>query len=136
MDVNVILSGTVGRAGTVNWRIYEAFLKGELRAVISEPLLFELEKVLGYERMRALGVTPSVAARLMRDLLLLGEYVAPVPQLDWDSLSDVKDWYLFDLLFEARANALVTQDLKVQRAGAALQMSVFSPIQLCQAHRI
>jgi hypothetical protein len=62
-----------------------------------------------------------------RDLLLLGEYVSPVPRFDWPTLTDPKDWYLFDLLFEARTDALVTQDRAVLKAGKALDLPVLHP---------
>ena len=41
--------------------------------------------------------------------------------------TDPKDWYLFDLLFEARTDALVTQDWAVLRAGKALGLPVLHP---------
>jgi putative PIN family toxin of toxin-antitoxin system len=127
MDTNVILNGITGPKGTINQRIYAGFQRNDLRLVVSEALLMELETIFDYPQVVALGITPKTAARVVRELLLLGEYIAPVPQVDWVSLSDKKDWYLLDLLFESRADALITQDQKILRAGEYLKMPVCDP---------
>ncbi len=131
-DINVLLNGITGRSNTLSRRIYEAFQRGELQFVISEALLAELENVFDYSTVMALGVTPRTAARVMRELMLLGEYIAPVPRYDWDSLPDTKDWYLLDLLFESRADALVTQDKKILSTGAKLRMPVYKMEQIAE----
>jgi hypothetical protein len=49
-----------------------------------------------------------------------------VSHFDWPTLTDPKDWYLFDLLFEARTDAL-TQDRAVLKAGKVLGLPVLHP---------
>ena len=89
--------------------------------------LVELERILTYPKVLALGVTPSLTFAAAVDLLQLGEYWPIVPRYDWPSVNDLKDWYLFDLLFEAQADALVTQDRGLLSAGEALGLPVMAP---------
>jgi putative PIN family toxin of toxin-antitoxin system len=127
IDINVLLNGIGNNDTSINRRLYNAFLRAEIRLVFSEDWLLEFERVLDYPVMVRLGIGRGTAARTMRELLLLGEFVAPVPQLDWDSLRDKKDWYLLDLLFFAMPNALITQDAKVLTAGKALGLPMAHP---------
>jgi putative PIN family toxin of toxin-antitoxin system len=132
IDINVLLNGIGGNDNSINRRLYDAFLRAEIRLVFSEEWLLEFERVLAYPAMTRLGIGSSTVARTMRELFLLGEFIAPVPQLDWDSLRDKKDWYLLDLLFFTTPNALITQDKKVLTAGIALGLPVVHPRDLVQ----
>ena len=127
IDINVLLNGIGNNDTSINRRLYNAFLRAEIRLVFSEEWLLEFERVLDYPVMIRLGISRGTAARTMRELLLLGEFVSPLPQLDWDSLRDKKDWHLLDLLFFATPDALITQDKKVLTAGDALKLPVIHP---------
>ncbi len=128
LDANVLLNAITAPSSTILGRLHTRFRRGEVRVVFSEVLLTEFQSILEYPRIVErfkLGAADGFG--VARDLLLLGEYVAPVPRFDWPSLSDPKGWYLLDLLFEAQADALVTQDRAVLVAGAALGLPVWHP---------
>jgi putative PIN family toxin of toxin-antitoxin system len=128
LDANVLLNAITAPPNTILGRLNSRFRRFEIRVVFSEALLTEFQQILEYPRIKAqfkLGAADGFA--VARDLLLLGEYVSPVPHYDWPTLTDPKDWYLFDLLFEARTDALVTQDSAVLKAGTALGLPVLHP---------
>ncbi len=128
LDANVLLNAITAPTNTILGRLNTRFRHNEIRVVFSEALLKEFQQILEYPRIRErfkLGATDGFA--VARDLLLLGEYVAPVPKFDWPTLTDPKDWYLLDLLFETRADALITQDNAVLRAGEILTLPVLHP---------
>lgn len=128
LDANVLLNAITAPANTILGRLNTRFRHNEIRVVFSEALLKEFQQILEYPRIQErfkLGAADGFA--VARDLLLLGEYVAPVLRFDWPTLTDPKDWYLLDLLFETRADALVTQDNAVLRAGEILALPVLHP---------
>jgi putative PIN family toxin of toxin-antitoxin system len=137
LDANVLLNAITAPPNTILGRLNSRFRRFEIRVVFSEALLTEFQQILEYPRIKAqfkLGAADGFA--VARDLLLLGEYVSPVPahghgayvpRFDWPTLTDPKDWYLLDLLFEARTDALVTQDSAVLKAGTALGLPVLHP---------
>jgi putative PIN family toxin of toxin-antitoxin system len=127
LDINVLLNGLSGSQSSVNRKIYQAFLRGHVGVVVSESWLCELERVLDYPAIQRLGISAGTSARAMRDMLQLGECIAPVPMFDWVSVHDRKDWYLLDLLFESAASGLVTQDKLLLQAGKRLRMPIFHP---------
>jgi putative PIN family toxin of toxin-antitoxin system len=128
LDANVLLNAITAPANTILGRLHTRFRHNEIRVVFSEALLSEFQQILEYPHIQTrfkLGAADGFS--VARDLLLLGEYVSPVPRFDWPTLTDPKDWYLFDLLFEARTDALVTQDRAVLKAGKALGLPVLHP---------
>ncbi len=90
----------------------------------------ELSRVLGYEKVVKQGVTPTLAFNVAIDLTRLGYYISKVPKFDWPSVNDVKDLYLFDLLFASNANALTSRDKKVLRAGKSRDLPITHPNEL------
>jgi putative PIN family toxin of toxin-antitoxin system len=129
-DANVLLGRIVGKEGGLTRRLYLSFRRGDCAFVVSAELLSEIERILSYPKVIALGVTPALAFATAVDLLHLGEYWPSVARYDWPSVSDPKDWYLFDLLFASEADALITQDKGILRAGEALQLPVLHPGEL------
>jgi putative PIN family toxin of toxin-antitoxin system len=128
LDANVLLNAITAPTNTILGRLHTRFRHNEIRVVFSEALLSEFQQILEYPHIQTrfkLGAADGFS--VARDLLLLGEYVSPVPRFDWPTLTDPKDWYLFDLLFEARTDALVTQDRAVLKAGKALDLPVLHP---------
>jgi uncharacterized protein len=131
LDVNVLLNAITTDPATIFGRLYERFRRGEVRFVSSESLLFEFGRILDYPRIQTqFRISPASSFAVARDLLLLGEYIEYVPNFDWPSLHDPKDWYLLDLLLESQANALITQDQGVIKAGKALDLPVLHPREL------
>ena len=109
-------------------RLYLSFRGGDCAFVLSADHLAELERVLSYPKVLALGVTPARAFAAAVDLLHLGEYWPYVARYDPPSAGDAKARYLF----ASGADALVTQDGPLLRAGAALGLPVLHPGELAK----
>ena len=120
----------VGRHDSIEQELYQAFKRNECEFISSEELIEELRRVLTYEAILALGVTPAIAVTVVYHLLHLGSYYDEVETFDWPSLSDKKDWYLLDLLFASNADALITRDKAVLKAGKSLNLPVIHPEEL------
>ncbi|MCL6527269.1 MAG: putative toxin-antitoxin system toxin component, PIN family [Thermaceae bacterium] len=129
LDTNVLLSGLMGRPGTMAHRLYKQFERGEVRLVFSASLLSEIQDVVGYPGILARGMSPGLAFKLARDLYELGEYYPKVERYDWPSLPDRKDWFLLDLLYTSAASALLTQDERLREAGQKLGLPVLNLIE-------
>jgi predicted nucleic acid-binding protein len=50
--------------------------------------------------------------------------------LDWPSLSDPNDGWIFDLAFESQADVIVSRDTRVIAAGQALDFEVLEPAEV------
>jgi putative PIN family toxin of toxin-antitoxin system len=122
VDVNVIIGSLIGSPRGLAAQLHLHMRQQQVRYVISHALLDEIARVCGYRAIMARQMTPSVAFQLAIHLFDLSEIVLPVPALDWPSLSDRKDWYLLDLLYESAADALVTQDKTLLKAAQSLGM--------------
>ena len=125
IDVNILIAAIKARENSLAFRLYQAFLKSEFRLVFSASFANELATVVSYPEVLARGMNPTISFRMAQSLYELGELVIRVPELDWPTLSDKDDWYLLDLLFDSRADGLITQDKKVLQAGQKLGMPVF-----------
>jgi putative PIN family toxin of toxin-antitoxin system len=123
-DINVILFGMIGKAGSLAHRFYQAFHRAEIKLLFSRDLMTELEEVLEYPSVLARGVTPALAFRLARDFYELGDYIAEVPRYDWPSLPDTGDWFLLDLLYATAAAGLITQDKQLLAVGKTLSLPI------------
>lgn len=130
LDTQCLLSAIRGHGKgeqTILATIWRGHLTAEIRLLHSEASLDEIARVLDYESIKPMKITPSMAFSAAVSLLLLGEYVAPVPRLSWPSLSDPDDWYLLDLLYHSNADALLSRDTQVLKAGRHLSLPIFSP---------
>lgn len=125
-DVNILIRALVGRG--LPALLYDHFLRGELRFVISADLMSEVYHVLGYPRVITLGagITPSIGFGLAFNLMVLSEYHPLVTRLSWPTLRDPKDWYLLDLLWESNADVLLTADKTLLEAGDQLDLPVLT----------
>lgn len=128
----MLLGGITGKDKGLSRQLYLSFRRGDCAFVLAADHLAELERILSYPKVLALGVTPALAFAAAVDLLHLGEYWPNVARYDWPSVTDPKDWYLFDLLFASSADALVTQDRRLLRAGVALQLPALHPGELAK----
>jgi putative PIN family toxin of toxin-antitoxin system len=126
VDTNLILRAITGQG--LPRVLYDCFLRGEVRFVVSEALMFELRRVLTYKRVTGLGsgISPSAGFGLALELMLLSEYHPTVRRHSWPSLSDPKDWFLLDLLWVSSADALLTLDGRVLEAGMKLNLPVLT----------
>ena len=111
-------------------RIWRDFRTREIQLVFSEILLLEVQRVLDYPSVARLGISSGTAFSAATELLLLGEYHAPLPHFNWPTLTDPDDWHLFDLLYHAEADALITRDTQVLKAGRTLGLPARLPEEL------
>ncbi|MGL4611957.1 MAG: hypothetical protein ACRCYY_20155 [Trueperaceae bacterium] len=58
-------------------------------------------------------------------LSVIGKIFYP-KQLDWPTLRDKKDWWIFDLAYEASVDFIVSRDKKVLSAGNTLGFKVLT----------
>lgn len=130
LDTQCLLSAVAGHSQgrqTPLALLWQDFRRRELTLVFGETSLLEVQRVLDYPAVARLGITPGTAFTAAKDLLMLGEYCAPVPAHQWPSLSDRGDWFLLDLLYHSAADALLTRDRQVLKAGRALGLPVQPP---------
>ncbi len=106
LDANVLLSALLSRSGPPA-QIVARWLAGELELVASELLLTELERALGYDKIRARISAPDAAAymTLVRERALLASD-SPSPAR---RSPDPGDDYLLALA-EAQGAVVVTGD--------------------------
>ncbi|WP_293912876.1 putative toxin-antitoxin system toxin component, PIN family [Deinococcus sp.] len=128
-DINVILSGATSRVGPAV-DLFRAAQTFEVVFVLAEEHFTELTQVLTYPQVLRLGVrrlTPSAAFHLASVLYRCAEYYSRLDRQTWPSCPDPKDWYLLDLLMTSDADALVTKDRHLLRAGDKLGLPIFEP---------
>ena len=106
LDVNVLVSALLSRGGAPA-RIIGSWLDGGFELVVSELLLAELERALGYPKVAAY-VSPDAAAAFVA-LLRGAAIVAVDPAESPERSSDPGDDYLLALA-EAENASLVTGD--------------------------
>lgn len=105
LDANVLVSALLSRAGAPA-RIVSRWLAGEFELIVSERLLGELERALGYPKVRA-RVPADDAQKLL--VLLRQAAVATDPGAPPRRSTDPGDDYLLALA-EAEHALLVTGD--------------------------
>jgi len=82
IDTNVIISRALSNKGA-SARILERWVDGAFELVISEDILAEYQRALGYERIRKHGVaTPDEISTLISKIKEAGTFVAPDEVLD------------------------------------------------------
>lgn len=107
LDANVFVSAALSPAGAPA-RLLELWLDGAFELVVSEMLLSETERALGYAKVRE-RIDPSEAADLVRLLREIAEVVSDAETPPPVSSADAKDDYL--LALAAREDVpLVTGD--------------------------
>lgn len=130
LDTQCLLSAISGyhqHKSTPLASLWAQFRCHEVILVFSEASLLEIQRVLDYPSMLRLNITSGQSFAAAAHLLMLGEYHARVPSYSWPSLSDKKDWFLFDLLYHSAAEALISRDKRVLQAGAVLGLPVRKP---------
>jgi putative PIN family toxin of toxin-antitoxin system len=130
VDTLVVVSAIIGNTGSASFALLRAIETGEVRLAVSDDWLRELVRVL--ECPRIAGVInadqskPARAFRIALGIGLMGQLHRP-RRLDWPSLSDPNDGWIFDLAFESHAEFIVSRDARVIAAGQALDFEVLDP---------
>jgi putative PIN family toxin of toxin-antitoxin system len=130
VDTLVVVSAIIGNTGSASFAVLRAIETGEVRLAVSDDWLRELVRVLEYPRIAGLinadQSKPARAFRIALGIGLMGQLHRP-RRLDWPSLSDPNDGWIFDLAFESHAEFIVSRDARVIAAGQALDFEVLDP---------
>jgi putative PIN family toxin of toxin-antitoxin system len=130
VDTLVVVSAIIGNTGSASFAVLRAIETGEVRLAVSDDWLRELVRVLEYPRIAGVinadQSKPARAFRIALGIGLMGQLHRP-RRLDWPSLSDPNDGWMFDLAFESHAEFIVSRDARVIAAGQALDFEVLDP---------
>jgi putative PIN family toxin of toxin-antitoxin system len=130
VDTLVVVSAIIGNTGSASFAVLRAIETGEVRLAVSDDWLRELVRVLEYPRIAGIinadQSKPARAFRIALGIGLMGQLHRP-RRLDWPSLSDPNDGWIFDLAFESHAEFIVSRDARVIAAGQALDFEVLDP---------
>jgi putative PIN family toxin of toxin-antitoxin system len=130
VDTLVVVSAIIGNTGSASFALLRAIETGEVRLAVSDDWLRELVRVLEYPRIAGLinadQSKPARAFRIALGIGLMGQLHRP-RRLDWPSLSDPNDGWIFDLAFESHAEFIVSRDARVIAADQALDFEVLDP---------
>ena len=130
VDTLVVVSAIIGNTTSASFALLRAIETGEVRLAVSDDWLRELVRVLEYPRIAGIINTdqskPARAFRIALGIGLMGQLHRP-RRLDWPSLSDPNDGWIFDLAFESQADLIVSRDARVIAAGQALDFEVLDP---------
>lgn len=122
LDPNVIIAATLSPGGSPG-RLFQYWLEGAYDLVVSPLLLNELERALGYSKLR--NQVPTNEAKDLLELLSRAGLATDDPQSPPDIQSpDPDDDYLIALASIARA-VLVSGDKDL--LGLSGQIPVYSP---------
>ncbi len=127
VDTLVVVSAIIGNPSSASFALLRAIETGDCHLVVSDDWLRELVRVLEYPRIASLigadQTKPARAFRIALGIGLMGRLHRP-RRLDWPSLSDPNDGWIFDLAFESQADVIVSRDTRVIAAGQALDFEV------------
>jgi predicted nucleic acid-binding protein len=130
----VIVAAVCGRPEGASAMAIRAVATGSARLAISDDYLSELVRVMGYPSVEDRVETPMRAFEVALDLGTMG-YMYHPRRLDWPSLSDSGDRWIFDLAYESSADYIVTSDSAVHDAADALGFDAISPGELLEILR-
>ncbi len=134
LDTMTVVAGILGKREGPSAAVLDAVATGDVRLAISDDQLSELVRVVGYEGVEANIGQPLRAFEVALDIGYMGFMYHP-RRLDWPSLRDPKDGWIFDLAYAAGADCIVSRDEAVMEAATALGFFVLLPEQLLEALR-
>ncbi len=130
----VVVGGIMGRREGARAQVLDAVATGDIRLAISDDQLSELVRVMGYEDVEAGIGQPVRAFEVGLDLGGMGTMYHP-RRLDWPSLRDPRDGWIFDLAYDAGADYIVSFDRAVCDAARALGFEPLTPEELLEILR-
>ena len=133
VDTVVFIGAILGETGA-DARVVRAVTTGEVRLALSDDALRELVRVVAYPEVEAKMGRPVRAFEVALAVGLMGTLYHP-ERLDWPSLRDPKDGWVFDLAFEASADFIITRDHHVLKAGRRLGFEVTTPPEVARSLR-
>jgi putative PIN family toxin of toxin-antitoxin system len=139
VDTLVVVSAIIGNPSSASFALLRAIETGECHLAVSDDWLRELVRVLEYPHIAGLigadSGKPARAFRIALGIGLMGRLYRP-RRLDWPSLSDPNDGWIFDLAFESQADLIVSRDTRVIAAGQALDFEVLEPAEVLKRIRM
>lgn len=127
-DIHILLSGLTSDRGPAH-DLFQTAQRFDVIFVLAEEHFVELERVLTYPQVLALGtgITPAAAFGLATALHRMAEVLRPLECYDWPSCPDPKDWYLLDLLMASEADGIVSRDSHLLTLRTTLKLPVYEP---------
>lgn len=125
-DTMVVVAAVIGNPNGSSASLADEVSSGGVRLAISDAQLSELVRVIGYPEVEDRTRRTVRAFEVALDIGYMG--IAHHPRRpDWPSLSDPKDYWVFDLAYAADADYIVSYDGAVQRAADALGFECMTP---------
>lgn len=130
----IVVSGIIGSREGATAAVLDAVATGDVRLAISDDQLSEIVTVMGYGAVEELIERPVRAFEVALDLGTMG-YMYHPRRLDWPSLRDPKDRWIFDLAYASGADYIVSFDQAVRDAAAELGFEAIQPEDLLDVLR-
>ncbi len=121
-----MLAAVLGDREGPSAAVVDAVATGDVRLAVSDDQLRELVTVMGYEGVEDALARPVRAFEVALDIGTMGFMYHP-RRLDWPSLRDPKDGWVFDLAYSSGADFIVSYDRAVRDAGDELGFVALSP---------
>jgi predicted nucleic acid-binding protein len=102
----VVVSSIIGNPEGADAAIIDVVATGEARLAISDDQLSELVRVMGYGDIESQIERPVRAFEAALDLGTMGFMHHP-RRLDWPSLTDQSDGWIFDLAYASNADYII-----------------------------
>lgn len=130
----IVVGGIMGRREGASAKVLDAVATGDVQLALSDDQLSELVRVMGYEDIEAGLYRPVRAFEVALDLGRMGVMHHP-RRLDWPSLRDPRDGWVFDLAHDAGVDYIITFDKGVRDAAQALGFEPLKPGKLLKILR-
>ncbi len=130
----VVVSSIIGSPGGADAALIGTVATGEVRLAISDDQLSELVRVIGYGDIESQIERPVRAFEVALDLGSMGFMYHP-RRLDWPSLTDKNDGWIFDLAYVSHADYIVSYDSAVSEAAKELGFESLFPEELLEILR-
>lgn len=130
----VIVAALVGSSEGASAAVVDAVATGEVRLAVSDDQLSEIVRVVGYDAIEGSIGRPVRAFEVGLDIGAMGIMYHP-RRLDWPSLNDPKDGWIFDLAYAAAVDYIVSYDEGVREAAALLGFETVLPEDLLDTLR-
>lgn len=131
LDTMVVIAAISGSTEGASAMAVRAVATGEARLAISDDFLGELVRVVGYPDVERLIDRPVRAFETALEIGTMGLMFHP-RRLDWPSLRDEGDRWIFDLAYESSADHIVSFDNAVREAASELGFSAIYPENLLE----
>ena len=130
----IVVAGIIGSREGASAAVLDAVATGDVHLAISDDQLRELVTVMGYSGIEEMVGRPVRAFEVALDIGTMG-YMYHPRRLDWPSLRDPTDGWIFDLAHAAGVDYIVSFDTAVHAAAAELGFEAIGPEDLLEIVR-